>query len=115
MKMLGGLRQEIVFARRQREIGQEPGWISVPLIVTSHTGENSKTTQSHQAPPIGEALRGEMRDTARVLFQVAAHSAVAPLNSVSPRRGQVASLIVSHLPTPHQPHGEPALHSGETG
>src|SRR3546814_15402710 len=40
MKMLGGLRQEIVFARRQREIGQEPGWISVPLIVTSHTWEN---------------------------------------------------------------------------
>src|SRR3546814_12915799 len=42
MKMLGGLRQEIVFARRQREIGQEPGWISVPPIVTSPPWENSK-------------------------------------------------------------------------
>src|SRR3546814_12533389 len=49
MKMLGGLRQEIVFARRQREIGQEPGWISVPLIVTSHTWENSKNEQSHRS------------------------------------------------------------------
>src|SRR3546814_3874992 len=68
MKMLGGLRQEIVFARRQREIGQEPGWISVPLIVTSHTWENSKNEQSHQDPTIGEALLGEMSDTARVLF-----------------------------------------------
>ena len=79
MKMLGGLRQEIVFARRQREIGQEPGWISVPLVVTSHTWENSKNEQSHQDPTIGEALLGEMSDTARVLFPVDANSAMAAL------------------------------------
>ena len=27
MKMLGALRQEIIFARRQKELGQPPGWI----------------------------------------------------------------------------------------
>src|SRR3546814_18563806 len=73
MKMLGGLRPEIVFARRQREIGQEPGWISVPLIVTSHTWENSKNEQSHQDPTIGEAMHGQKRAPARVLSPVDAH------------------------------------------
>ncbi len=73
VKMLGMLRQEIIFARRQKELGQSPGWISVPLIVTSHTWENSKNEQSHQDPTIGEALLGEMSDTARVLFPVDAN------------------------------------------
>ncbi|MBR2120070.1 MAG: xylulose 5-phosphate 3-epimerase [Afipia sp.] len=102
MKMLGGLRQEIVFARRQRELGQEPGWISVPLVVTSHTWENSKNEQSHQDPMISEALLGEMSDTARVLFPVDANSAMAALRSVYEGRGQVACLIVSKRDMPHR-------------
>ena len=108
MKMLGGLRQEIVFARRQREIGQDPGWISVPLVVTSHTWENSKNEQSHQDPTIGEALLGEMSDTARVLFPVDANSAMAALRAVYEGRGQVACLIVSKRDMPHRFHGEAA-------
>ena len=115
MKMLGGLRQEIVFARRQREIGQEPGWISVPLIVTSHTWENSKNEQSHQDPTIGEALLGEMSDAARVLFPVDANSAVAALHSVYQGRGQVACLIVSKRDMPHRLDGEAALQGVEAG
>ncbi|UYQ73436.1 xylulose 5-phosphate 3-epimerase [Pelagibacterium flavum] len=102
MKMLGGLRQEIVFSRRQRETGQEPGWISVPLVVTSHTWENSKNEQSHQDPTIGEALLGEMSDTSRVLFPVDANSAMAALRSVYDGRGQVACLIVSKRDMPHR-------------
>src|SRR3546814_5576453 len=40
MKMLGGLRQEIVFARRQSEAGQRPGGISIPLVRSEeHTSE----------------------------------------------------------------------------
>lgn len=109
MKMLGGLRQEIVFARRQREIGQEPGWISVPLVVTSHTWENSKNEQSHQDPAIGEALLGEMSDTARVLFPVDANSAMAALGAIYSGRGQVACLIVSKRDMPHRFHGDAAL------
>lgn len=108
MKMLGGLRQEIVFARRQRETGHEPGWISVPLVVTSHTWENSKNEQSHQDPTIGEALLGEMSDTARVLFPVDANSATAAFRSVYDGRGQVACLIVSKRDMPHRFHGEAA-------
>jgi len=108
MKMLGGLRQEIVFARRQRENGQEPGWISVPLVVTSHTWENSKNEQSHQDPTIGEALLGEMSDTARVLFPVDANSAMAALRSVYEGRGKVACLIVSKRDMPHRLDGEAA-------
>lgn len=102
MKMLGGLRQEIVFARRQREAGQRPGWISVPLVVTSHTWENSKNEQSHQDPTLGEALLGEMSDTARVLFPVDSNTAVAALRSVYEGRGQVACLIVSKRDMPHR-------------
>ncbi|KQK28125.1 xylulose 5-phosphate 3-epimerase [Bosea thiooxidans] len=109
MKMLGGLRQEIVFSRRQRETGHKPGWISVPLVVTSHTWENSKNEQSHQDPTIGEALLGEMSDTARILFPVDANSAMASLRSVYGGRGQVACLIVSKRDMPHRLDGEAAI------
>jgi len=102
MKMLGGLRQEIIFSRRQREIGQAPQWLSVPLVVTSHTWENSKNEQSHQDPTIGEALLGEMSDTARVLFPIDSNSAMAALRSVYQGRGQVACLIVSKRDMPHR-------------
>jgi phosphoketolase len=93
MKMLGALRQEIVFARRQREAGAPAGWISIPLIATSHTWENSKNEQSHQDPTLGEALLGEMSDTARVLFPIDANSAVAALRGVYRTRGQIACLV----------------------
>jgi len=95
VKMLGLMRQEIVFARRQRELGQAPGWLPVPLVVTSHTWENSKNEQSHQDPTIGEALLGEMSDTARVLFPVDGNTAVAALRDVYAGRGQLACVVVS--------------------
>ncbi|HML41658.1 MAG TPA: xylulose 5-phosphate 3-epimerase, partial [Hyphomicrobium zavarzinii] len=109
MKMLGGLRQEIIFARHQRTVGQNPGWISVPLVVTSHTWENSKNEQSHQDPTVGEALLGEMSDTARVLFPVDANSAVATMASVFEGRGQVACVIVSKRDMPHRFDGAAAV------
>lgn len=109
MKMLGGLRQEIVFARRQRDDGKEPNWISVPLVVTSHTWENSKNEQSHQDPTLGEALLGEMSDTARVLFPVDANSAVATMASVFESRGQIAGVIVSKRDMPHRFDGEASI------
>src|SRR5690606_27575411 len=95
VKMLGLLRQETIFARRQRETGQPPRWLPVPLVVTSHTWENSKNEQSHQDPTIGEALLGEMSDTARVLFPVDGNTAVAVLRDVYAGRGQVACVVVS--------------------
>ena len=115
MKMLGGLRQEIVFSRRQRENGQAPRWISVPLLVTSHTWENSKNEQSHQDPTIGEALLGEMSDTSRVLFPVDANSALAGLRTVYQGRGQLACLIVSKRDMPHRFDAEAAVCLAEAG
>lgn len=100
VKMLGALRQEIVFARRQKEAGSPPQWISIPLIATSHTWENSKNEQSHQDPSLVEALLGEMSDTARVLFPVDANSAVAGLAEVYRTRGQIACLVVPKRPIP---------------
>ena len=94
VKMLGLLRQEIIFARRQKELGQAPGWLSVPLVVTSHTWENSKNEQSHQDPTIGEALLGEMSDSARVLFPVDAATAVAALHRLYQGRGEVGCVVV---------------------
>jgi len=102
VKMLGMMRQEIIFARRQKELGQHPGWLSVPLIVTSHTWENSKNEQSHQDPTIGEALLGEMSDTSRVLFPVDSNTAVAALRHIYAGRGKVACVVVSKREMPHR-------------
>lgn len=115
MKMLGGLRQEIIFARHQREAGKQPRWISVPLVVTSHTWENSKNEQSHQDPTIGEALLGEMADTSRVLFPVDSNSAVAALRMIYRGRGQIACLIVSKRDMPHRFDAEAAESFLSTG
>src|SRR5690606_21780413 len=74
---------------------QPPGWIAVPLVVSSHTWENSKNEQSHQDPTMGEALLGEMSDTARVLFPVDGNTAIAALRDVYRGRGQGACVVVS--------------------
>jgi phosphoketolase len=100
VKMLGALRQEIIFARRQKEVGVAPGWISIPLIATSHTWENAKNEQSHQDPTLAEALLGEMSDTARVFFPIDANSAAAALAAVYGTRGQVACLVTPKRPLP---------------
>jgi len=115
MKMLGALRQEIIFARRQKELGRIPGWISVPLIATSHTWENAKNEQSHQDPTLPEALLGEMSDTARVFFPVDANSAVEALNTVYRGHGQIACLIIPKRQTGDLLSPEQAAEALETG
>lgn len=115
MKMLGALRQEIIFARHQREAGQSPGWIGVPLVATSHTWENGKNEQSHQDPTLSEALLGEMSDTARVLFPVDANSAVAALRGVYGTRGQIACLITPKRELPRLLDPDEAVELWERG
>ena len=95
VKMLGLMRQEAIFVRRQKELGQQPAWLPVPLVVTSHTWENSKNEQSHQDPTMGEVLLGEMSDTVRVLFPVGGNTTVAAMRSVYAGRGQLACVVVS--------------------
>ena len=94
VKMLGALRQEIIFARHQKELGRAPGWIGVPLIITSHTWENGKNEQSHQDPTMPEALLGEMSDTSRVLFPVDANTAVEALRRIYGTHAQIGCLVV---------------------
>ncbi|MGE3702967.1 MAG: xylulose 5-phosphate 3-epimerase [Hyphomicrobiaceae bacterium] len=94
MKMLGALRQEIIFSRQQAMAGHSPQWLSVPLVLTSHTWENAKNEQSHQDPSLSEALLGEMSDRARVIFPADINSAMAALRSVYESRGQIAALVV---------------------
>lgn len=93
VKMLGALRQEIIFARHQREFGKTPGWIGVPLIATSHAWENGKNEQSHQDPTIGEALLGEMSDVSRVMFPVDANTAVEALRQIYSGHGQIGCIV----------------------
>ena len=100
MKMLGALRQEIIFSRRQKELGLVRGWISVPVIATSHTWENAKNEQSHQDPTLCEALLGEMSDTARVIFPVDAISAKEALREVYSGHGEIACLVTSKRDVP---------------
>lgn len=101
VKMLGALRQDILFARHQRQAGRDPRWLGVPLLLTSHTWENGKNEQSHQDPTLCEALLGEMSDTSRVLFPVDANSAVAALQEVYRSHGVIAALVVPKQPVPH--------------
>jgi phosphoketolase len=115
VKMLGALRQEIIFARHQREAGQVPGWIGVPLIATSHAWENGKNEQSHQDPTIGEALLGEMSDVSRVLFPVDANTAIASLRKIYAGRGQIGCLIVPKRQVPCRLDGRAAAAALDTG
>jgi phosphoketolase len=93
-KMLGAVRQELIFARHQREAGREPGWLSVALVLTSHTWENGKNEQSHQDPTMAEALLQEMADGSRVVFVVDGATARAALAAAYATRGQIWTLVV---------------------
>ena len=94
VKMLGAIRQELTFARQLRRAGRPAGWLSVPLVLTSHTWENAKNEQSHQDPTLSEALLGEMQDVVRVVFPPDANSAQAALRDVYSERGRIAALVV---------------------
>jgi len=92
-KMHGVVRQEITFAKHCKEAGQPPHWLSVPLVLTSHTWENAKNEQSHQDPVMAEAMLGEPSDVSRVMFVPDYNSAVAVMRGVYRTQGQVWTLV----------------------
>lgn len=98
VKMLGAIRQDLIFARNQRLAGQSPNWLGIPILLTSHTWENGKNEQSHQDPTLCEAMLGEMSDTSRVLFPADWNSAQAALRAVYADRGAIWSLVVPKRP-----------------
>jgi phosphoketolase len=93
-KMHGVVRQEIIFADHQNAVGAPPGWLSVPLVLTSHTWENAKNEQSHQDPAMAELMLAEASDVSRVLFPVDANSAAAVMEAVYATQGQIWTLVV---------------------
>jgi len=101
VKMLGAVRQEIIFARGKKERGYRQGWLGIPIVVTSHTWENGKNELSHQDTTFCEALLGEMSDTSRVLFPADANTAVAALRYVYRQRGEIACLVVAKREVPN--------------
>jgi len=95
VKMLGAMRQEVIFARHTLETGRASQWLSVPVLVSSHTWENGKNEQSHQDPTLCEAWLGEMADVAPVYFPFDANTAVAVVRSLYGQRGKVATVVAA--------------------
>lgn len=93
-KMLGAIRQELIFARHQKEVGRPAGWLGFPVIATSHTWENGKNEQSHQDTTFCEALLGEMNDGMRVIMPADYNSALAILPGVYQTRGVISCLVI---------------------
>lgn len=93
VKMLGAMRQEVIFARHMLETGRNVDWLSVPVIVSSHTWENGKNEISHQDPTLSEAWLGEMSDVAPVLFPCDGNTAVVCLHHLYRQRGRVAVVV----------------------
>ena len=96
-KMHGVVRQEIVFANHCNEAGRRQGWLSVPLVLTSHTWENAKNEQSHQDPAMAEAMLGEPSDVSRVLFVADYNTAAATIHGVYQTQGQIWTLVVPKM------------------
>ena len=93
-KMHGALRQEIIFANHLNENGRPQRWLSVPLILTSHTWENGKNEQSHQDPSMAEAMLGEPSHISRVLFPPDFNTAAAMMERLYQTRGQFWTVVI---------------------
>jgi phosphoketolase len=99
MKMHGILRQEIIFANHCQEAGRPQQWLSIPLILTSHTWENGKNEQSHQDPSLCEALFGELSHVSRVVFPADFNTAATVMEQVYQTHGQIWTAVVSKAST----------------
>lgn len=93
-KMHGVVRQEIIFADHCNEVGRRQGWLSIPLILTSHTWENAKNERSHQDPSMAEAMLGEPSDVSRVLFVPDYNTASVVIHSLYQTQGRIWTLVV---------------------
>jgi hypothetical protein len=93
-KMHGALRQEIIFANHLNESGRAQAWLSIPLILTSHTWENGKNEQSHQDPSMAEAMLGELSHISRVLFPPDFNTAAAMMERIYQTRGQFWTVVI---------------------
>lgn len=93
-KMHGEVRQEITWASQCAEAGRPQRWLSIPLVMTSHTWENAKNEYSHQDPSMCEAMLGERSDVSRVVFPPDANTTVTSLLGCYRTRGQYWTMVV---------------------
>ncbi len=93
-KMLGALRQEIIWSDHLFSRGRQAGWLSVPVILTSNTYENGKNERSHQDPSLCEALLNEPADISRVMFPADFNSAMAGLGACYRTHGNIFTFIM---------------------
>ncbi|GLK53478.1 MULTISPECIES: phosphoketolase family protein [Alphaproteobacteria] len=93
VKMLGAIRQDLIFSRHLKESGKPLHWTSLPIISTSHVWENGKNELSHQDPTLCEALLGEMSDMCRVVFPADANSAAGVIEQAYKSRGEIWNII----------------------
>lgn len=93
-KMHGVVRQEIIFANHCGEAACRQGWLSIPLVLTSHTWENAKNEQSHQDPMMAEAMLNELSHVSRVLFVPDYNTAAVVMRAVYQTWGQIWTLVV---------------------
>lgn len=98
VKMLGAIRQDLIFNRHLKEAGRKPSWLSLPVISTSHAWENGKNELSHQDTTLAEALLGEMSDTCRVMFPADWNSALAVIDEVYRTRGEIWNIVCPKRP-----------------
>ncbi len=99
-KMQGVVRQEIIFANHCSGVAnRKPGWLSIPLVLTSHTWENAKNEQSHQDPSMAESMLGEVSDVSRVVFPPDYNSTAVVMQSLYRTQGQIWSLVVPKYET----------------
>lgn len=94
-KMHGAIRQEIIFSNHCREAGRPQRWLSVPLLLTSHTWENGKNEQSHQDPSMAEAMLGEPSHISRVLFPCDFNQTAAVMEEVYRTHGQLWTIVAA--------------------
>lgn len=92
-KMHGAVRQEIIFAKNQHDAGRPAAWLSLPVIMTSHTWENGKNEHSHQDPVFAETMLGEPAPFSRVVFPADYNSALAVMQTLFSTRGQIWTIV----------------------
>jgi phosphoketolase len=96
-KMHGVVRQEIIFADHCNEAGCQQRWLSIPLVLTSHTWENAKNERSHQDPSMAEAMLGEPSDVSRVMFVPDYNTAAVVMQGIYQTHGQIWTLVVPKM------------------
>jgi phosphoketolase len=93
-KMLGALRQEIIWSDHLASRGRVAGWLSVPVVLTSNTYENGKNERSHQDPALCEALLNEPADISRVMFPADFNTTVAALEACYQTHGNIFTYVI---------------------